>query len=67
MATNQTTIDELAQRGTQAIAQKERNLPSVSAGFFDLPSFELMLRVSKAFGSSDLVPPQYRGNIPNCM
>ena len=37
------------------------------AGFFDLDSFELMQRVSKAFASSDLVPQQYRGNLANCM
>ena len=37
------------------------------AGFFDLDSFELMQRVSKAFASSDLVPQAYRGNLANCM
>lgn len=39
----------------------------VSAGFFDLQSFELMQRVAKAFAASDLVPQQYRGNLANTM
>lgn len=44
-------------------------MPPVRAGFFDLQSFELMQRVSKAFSASDLVPQQYRGadKIANCM
>ena len=44
-------------------------MPAVRAGFFDLQSFELMQRVSKAFSASDLVPQQYRGSdkIANCM
>ncbi len=48
-------------------APREQQLPAVKAGFFDLQSFELMQRVSKAFASSDLVPKQYLGNLPNCM
>ncbi len=39
----------------------------VVAGFFDIASFELMQRVSNAFAQSDLVPTQFRGNLPNCM
>lgn len=42
-------------------------LAPTRAGFFDLESFELMQRISKAFSSSDLVPQQYRGNLANCM
>ena len=45
----------------------EARLPEVRAGFFDLQSFELIQRISKAFASSDLVPKQYQGNLPNCM
>lgn len=41
--------------------------PAVQAGFFNLDSFELIQRVSKAFSSSDLVPDQYKGNLANCM
>ena len=50
-------------------APKEASMPAVRAGFFDLQSFELMQRVSKAFSASDLVPQQYRGadKIANCM
>lgn len=52
----------------QALRQPtEQSLPQVSAGFFNLQSFELIQRVSKAFASSDLVPKQYQGNLPNCM
>lgn len=52
-----------------AVAQQQRStaLAPTRAGFFDLESFELMQRVSKAFASSDLVPQQYRGNLANCM
>ncbi|MFC4158237.1 hypothetical protein [Chitinimonas lacunae] len=45
----------------------EVNMPAVSAGFFNLQSFELIQRVAKAFAMSDLVPKQYQDNIPNCM
>lgn len=50
-------------------APHEASMPAVRAGFFDLQSFELMQRVSKAFSASDLVPQQYRGSdkIANCM
>lgn len=50
-------------------APQEASMPAVRAGFFDLQSFELMQRVSKAFSASDLVPQQYRGSdkIANCM
>ena len=41
--------------------------PAIRAGFFDLQSFELIQRVSKAFASSDLVPKAYQGNLANCM
>lgn len=41
--------------------------PVIRAGFFDLQSFELIQRVSKAFASSDLVPKAYQGNLANCM
>lgn len=52
----------------QALRQPaEQNLPQVSAGFFNLQSFELIQRVSNAFAKSDLVPKQYQGNLPNCM
>lgn len=47
-----------------SVQQQSRH---VSAGFFDLQSFELMQRVAKAFAASDLVPQQYRGNLANTM
>lgn len=46
---------------------REATMPAVRAGFFDLQAFELMQRVAKAFSSSDLVPKQYRGNLPSTM
>lgn len=48
-------------------APPEQGGQIVQAGFFDLASFELMQRVAKAFSTSDLVPKQYVGNLPNCM
>lgn len=51
-----------------AVEQPQRSTAvATRAGFFDLDSFELMQRVSKAFASSDLVPQAYRGNLANCM
>ena len=47
--------------------QTTSQAPIVQAGFFNLDSFELIQRVSKAFASSDLVPKQYQGNLANCM
>jgi len=44
-----------------------KSLQAVNAGFFNLESFELIQRVSKAFSSSNLVPKTYQGNLPNCM
>jgi hypothetical protein len=63
-AAQTTNLQALRQPAAQA-----SNAPAVHAGFFDLQSFELMQRVSKAFASSDLVPQQYRGadKIANCM
>jgi hypothetical protein len=43
------------------------NLPSVTAGFGTLQSFELMQRAAKAIAASTLVPQQYQGNLANCM
>ena len=48
-------------------APKEASMQPIRAGFFDLQSFELIQRVSKAFAGSDLVPKQYQGNLANCM
>jgi hypothetical protein len=45
----------------------ETQLPAVRMGFGDLQGFELMQRAAKALASSTLVPPQYQGNIPNCI
>lgn len=61
---NTTSIGALQ---TSAQAPREANLPAVRTGFFDMQSFELMQRVSKAFASSDLVPQHYRGNVASCM
>ena len=40
---------------------------TVIAGFFDAQGFELLQRISSAFSKSELVPKEYRGNMPNCM
>lgn len=43
----------------------------VSAGFFDLESYELMHRIARGFAASSMVPQDYRGNsdqaVGNCM
>lgn len=67
--TAQTNTADLAAMRQQQLAPREAKMPAVHAGFFDLQSFELMQRVSKAFAASDLVPQQYRGaeKIANCM
>ena len=49
------------------IATSSNQPPAIHAGFFNLESFELIQRVSKAFAGSDLVPTQYKGNLANCM
>ncbi len=59
------TMAEL--RAIQAPQPREATLPAVRAGFFDLQSFELIQRVSKAFATSELVPKAYQGNVANCM
>lgn len=58
---------DLATLKQQAVTPAETKMPAVKAGFFDLQSFELMQRVSKAFSASTLVPKEYQGNLPNCM
>lgn len=60
------TPTQLAQMQTSAVAQQKSNHP-VAMSFFDLQGFELMQRIAKAFSTSDLVPKQYQGNLPNCM
>lgn len=60
----QTTLSNMRE---QQNTPKESSMPAVRAGFFNLQSFELIQRVSKAFASSDLVPKQYQGNLANCM
>lgn len=49
------------------LANPETKMPAVRAGFFDMQSFELMQRISKAFASSTLVPKDYQNNLANCM
>ena len=49
------------------ITTTQSRVPVTQAGFFNLESFELIQRVSKAFAGSDLVPAQYKGNLANCM
>lgn len=63
----QTKTANISAMRQQQMAPREANMPSVKAGFFDLQSFELIQRVSNAFSKSDLVPNQYRNNLPNCM
>lgn len=52
---------------TLAALKESPSRPPAEMSFFTSEGFELMQRISKAFAASDLVPPQYQGNIPNCM
>lgn len=52
---------------TTALAAERPQQKAVSMSFFNLDGFELMQRIAKAFSSSDLVPKQYQGSLPNCM
>ena len=61
------TATNLAAMRQKQTAPAEQSFPPVRAGFFDLQGFDLIQRVAKAFASSDLVPPQYQGNLANCM
>lgn len=56
----------LQQLQTSAVAQPKSAMP-VAMSFFNLDGFELMQRIAKAFSTSDLVPKQYQGKLPNCM
>ena len=53
----------------KTIATKETSTAAapIVAGFDNAHSFELIQRVAKAFSTSDLVPKQFNGNLPNCM
>ena len=48
-------------------------LPAVAAPigtavpYTERDAFELSLRIAKVYAAADLVPPQYRDNIPNCL
>lgn len=57
------TIDQLRAKAP-AIAH---DAPAVRMSFFDLQGFELMQRAAKMLASSTLVPPQFQGNIANCV
>lgn len=56
----------IAELQQSAIAPRRDQAP-VSMSFFNVDGFELMQRIAKAFATSDLVPQQYRGNLPNSM
>src|ERR1019366_3158431 len=45
----------------------EARMPIVRMGFGDLQGFELMQRAAKALAASTLIPPQFQGNLPNCI
>ena len=40
---------------------------AVTPGFNSAGNWELAQRIAKAFAAADLVPQQYRGNLPNCL
>ena len=51
-----------------ALRQPEtNNAPVVHAGFDTAAGFDLIQRTAKLFAASDIVPPQYQNNLPNCV
>lgn len=56
---------------TQTTSLAELRTPTqetvVRAGFDTEGGFNLIQRTAKLFASSDIVPPQFKGNLPNCV
>lgn len=80
MENKQTTIEEVTpivdvttEQATEATEQhKETNVSVVQTStdlstFGNKEGFEHAMRVAKALSNSDLVPAQYKNNIPNCL
>lgn len=42
-------------------------IPTITPGFMNLQSFELIQRAAKLLASSTLVPKEYQGNLSNCV
>lgn len=55
------------QTTTLAELRSPKNDPAIHAGFDTAGGFELIQRTAKLFASSDIVPPQFKGNLPNCV
>ena len=41
--------------------------PAIRAGFDTVGGFDLIQRTAKLFASSNIVPTQFQGNLPNCV
>lgn len=47
--------------------QHPTTAPQGMSVFSNAPAFEMAQRIAKALSSSDLVPANYKGNLPNCL
>lgn len=56
-----TTLADLRQASTPLVD------PSIRAGFDTAGGFDLIQRTARLFAASDIVPSQFKGNIPNCV
>lgn len=56
-----TTLADLRQNSTPVVD------PTIRAGFDTAGGFDLIQRTARLFAASDIVPSQFKGNIPNCV
>lgn len=49
------------------LRQTDQLAPQVRAGFDTAGGFDLIQRTAKLFAASDIVPTQFKGNLPNCV
>lgn len=60
----------MAQAATTTLADLRTTVPAIPdarAGFDTAAGFELIQRTAKLFAASDIVPTQFKGNLPNCV
>ncbi len=57
-----TTLAQLQSNGGQPVTMPQ----DVAASFGTIKGFEALQRMGHLFAQSDLVPAQFRGNLPNC-
>lgn len=58
---------EQANTTLAALRNPSASIPDVRAGFDTAAGFDLIQRTAKLFAASDIVPAQFKGNLPNCV